>query len=96
MSQYCAFLLAGGVTRYFNFREPRVETSEDDGEARSIGGKEFQLTPGTTISHSTFLAGDLVDMGDCSTGVIEMATSGQKQGGTGDVRDRDILNQSTH
>ncbi len=74
MSQYCAFLLAGGVTRYFNFREPRVEASEDGGEARSIGGKEFQLTPGTTtISHSTFLGGYMMDMGDCNLGVMDMA-----------------------
>ncbi len=30
--------------------------------------------PGTTtISHSIFLAGDLMEMGDCSTGVIDMA-----------------------
>ncbi len=38
------------------------------------------MTPGTTISHFTFLAGDLMDMGDCSTGVIDMAM-GQKLGG---------------
>ncbi len=42
-------------------------------ERLPIGDKEFQLTPGTTISHFTFLAGDLTDMGDCSLGVMDMA-----------------------
>jgi hypothetical protein len=37
-----------------------------------VGGQEFRVTPGTTISHSTFLTGDLTDGSYCKTGVLEL------------------------
>ncbi len=46
----------------------------------AVRGKELRVVPGTTTSHSAFLAGDLTDLGDCTTGVVETAT-GQKLGG---------------
>jgi hypothetical protein len=61
-------------------------------ERLTTGGKEFQLTLGTTVPF--WGGGDLKVNGECSTGVIEMAT-GQKLGGTGGLGDRDIRNQST-
>ena len=85
VSQYCGFLSAGGVVRYLKFREPRRVEAQDCRRARTtgrltIGGKEYQVTAGTTTSHSTFLAGDLTDTGDCSTGTMETVT-GAKLGG---------------
>jgi hypothetical protein len=46
----------------------------------SVGGQEFKATPGTTISHSTFLHGDLTDRSYCETGVLELP-GGRKIGG---------------
>ncbi len=78
ISQYCDFNSAGGVVWYLTFREPgRVE----DQDCRvtwmvsklTIVGKEFWVTPGTTISHSTFLLGDLMDDSYCSNGVLGAA-----------------------
>ena len=85
MSQYCGFLSAGGVTRYLKFREPRRVETQDCRLAQTagrltIGDKEFPVTIGTSTSHSSFLAGDLTDTGDCSTGVVEMK-EGKKLGG---------------
>ena len=85
VSQYCGFLSAGGVTRYLKWREPRAVEAQDCRDAERTGklqvhDREFSVTPGTTTSHSMFLAGDLTDSGDCTTGVIETA-SGQKLGG---------------
>ncbi len=45
----------------------------------TIGNEEFPVTIGTSTSHSTFLAGDLTDAGDCSMGVTETKTD-QKLG----------------
>jgi hypothetical protein len=38
----------------------------------AVLGQEFRVTPGTTISHSTFLHGDLTDGSYCETGVLEL------------------------
>ncbi len=38
----------------------------------SVGGQEFKVTPSTTISHSTFLHGDLTDGSYCETGVLDL------------------------
>ncbi len=75
MSQYCGFNSAGGVVRYITFRDPRrVEAREcratKETGKMSVGGQEFKVTPGTTISHSTFLHGDLTDRSYCETGVL--------------------------
>ncbi len=85
MSQYCGFLSAGGVTRYLKFREPRRVETQDCRLAQTagrltIGDKEFPVTIGTSTSHSSFLAGDLTDAGDCNTGVVE-TKEGKKLGG---------------
>jgi hypothetical protein len=85
MSQYCGFNSAGGVVRYITFREPRrVEAQEcratKETGKMSVGGQEFKVTPGTTISHSTFLHGDLTDGSYCETGVLELP-GGRKIGG---------------
>ncbi len=62
--------------RYVTFREPRRVKAQDCRAAKekgkmSVGGQEFKVTPGTTISHSTFLHGDLTDGSYCETGVLE-------------------------
>ncbi len=85
MSQYCEFNSAGGVVRYITFREPRrVEAQEcravKETGNMSVGGQEFKVTRGTTISHSTFLHGDLTDRSNCETGVLELP-GGRKIGG---------------
>jgi hypothetical protein len=85
VSQYCGFLSAGGVTRYLKFREPRRVEAQDCRLAQTarrltIGDKKFPVTIGTSTSHSSFLAGDLTDAGDCSTGVIK-TKEGRKLGG---------------
>jgi hypothetical protein len=85
MSQYCGFNSAGGVVRYITFREPRRVEAQDCRAAKekgkmSVGGQEFKVTPGTTISHSTFLHGDLTDGSYCETGVLELP-GGRKIGG---------------
>jgi hypothetical protein len=77
MSQYCGFNSAGGVVRYITFREPRRVEAQDCRAAKEkgkmmVGGQEFKVTPGTTISHSTFLHKDLTDGGYCETGVLEL------------------------
>jgi hypothetical protein len=46
----------------------------------AVSGQEFRVTPGTTISHSTFLHGDLTDGRYCSTGMLELS-GGRKIGG---------------
>jgi hypothetical protein len=46
----------------------------------SVGSQEFKVTPGTTISYSTFLHGDLTDRNYCETGVLELP-GGRKIGG---------------
>ncbi len=46
----------------------------------SVGSQEFKVTPGTTISHSTFLHGDLTDERYCETGLLELL-GGRKIGG---------------
>jgi hypothetical protein len=46
----------------------------------AVGGQEFRVTPGTTISHSTFLHGDLTDGSCWETGVLELP-GGRKIGG---------------
>ncbi len=45
-----------------------------------MGGQEFKVTPGKTISHSTFLHGDLTDGSYYETGVLELP-GGRKIGG---------------
>ena len=79
VSRYCGFLLAGGVTRYLKWREPRAVAAQDCRDAERTGklhvrGREFSVTPGMTTSHSMFLAGDLTDSEDCTTRVIETVT----------------------
>ena len=85
VSQYCGFLSAGGVSRYLTWREPRRVEAQDCRDAERTGkllvrNREFSVTLGTTNSHSMFVAYDLRDTGDCTTGVIETA-AGQKFGG---------------
>ncbi len=85
MSQFCGFNSAGGVVRYITFREPRRVEAQDYRATKekgkmSVGGQEFKVTPGTTISHSTFLHGDLTDGSYCETGVLELP-GGRKIGG---------------
>ncbi len=46
----------------------------------SVGSQEFKVTPGTTISHSTFLHRDLNDGSYFETGVLELP-GGRKIGG---------------
>jgi hypothetical protein len=46
----------------------------------SVGGQEFKVTPGTTISLSTFLHGDLTNGSYCETGMLELSR-GRKIGG---------------
>jgi hypothetical protein len=46
----------------------------------AVGGQEFRVTPGTTISHSTFLHRDLTDGSYCETGVLALPV-GRKIGG---------------
>ncbi len=46
----------------------------------SVGGQEFKVTPGMTISHFTFLHGDITDGSYCETGVLEQP-GGRKIGG---------------
>jgi hypothetical protein len=74
-SQYCSFNSAGGVVPYLTFHEPRrVEAQEcratKEKGKMAVGGQEFQVTPGTTISHSTFLHGHLTDGSYRKTGVL--------------------------
>jgi hypothetical protein len=38
----------------------------------TVGSKEFWVTPGATISHSTFLNGGLMDDSYCSNSVLEL------------------------
>ncbi len=85
MSQYCGFNSAGGVVRYITFREPRRVEAQECRAAKekgkmSVGGQEFKVTPGTTISHSTFLHGDLMDQSYCEIVVLELP-GGRKIGG---------------
>jgi hypothetical protein len=75
-SQYCRFLSAVGVVRYLKFREAKDYCLAQ----MTIGSKEVPVTVGTSTSHSTFLAGDLKDVGDCSMSIIETKT-GKKLGG---------------
>jgi hypothetical protein len=84
-SQYCGFLSAGGIVRYLKFLEPRRVEVQDCCLAQmtgklAVGGKELPVTIGTSTSHSSFLAGDLTDAGDCSTGVIEMKMGEKLEG----------------
>jgi hypothetical protein len=44
---------------------------------KTVGGKEFRVTTGTTISHSTFLNGNLTDSSYCETRVLELAGGGK-------------------
>jgi hypothetical protein len=82
MSQYCGFNSAGGVVRYITFREPSRVEAQDCWAAGvthklAVGGKEFRVTTGTTISHSTFLNGNLTDSSYCETRVLELAGGGK-------------------
>ncbi len=48
------------MVRYITFREPRRVKAQECRAAKetgkmSVGGQEFKVTPGTTISHSTFM-----------------------------------------
>jgi hypothetical protein len=56
-----------------------VQAAKETGKM-SVGGLEFKVTPGTPISHSTFLHGDLTDGSYCETGVLELP-GGRKTGG---------------
>ncbi len=78
MSQYIGFNSADGVVLYLTFREMRrVEVQEcraaKEKGKMAMGGQEFRVTPGRTISHSTFLHGDLTDGSFCETGVLELS-----------------------
>ncbi len=82
MSQYCGFNSAGGVVRYITFREPSRVEAQDCWAASvthklTVGGKEFRVTTGTTISRSTFLNGNLTDSSYCETRVLELAGGGK-------------------
>jgi hypothetical protein len=64
--------------------------------ARTTGSQGVPVDAGDENLPLYFSDGRPDGHGRLQHGVNEMATSGQKQGGPGDVRDRDILNQSTH
>jgi hypothetical protein len=77
MSQYCGFSSAGGVVWYLTFQEPRRVEAHECGAAKekgkmAVGGQEFRVTPGTTISNSTYLHGDLTDGSYSETGVLQL------------------------
>jgi hypothetical protein len=85
MNQYCGFNSAGGVVHYLTFREPRRVEAQECRAAKekgkmAVGGQQFRVTPGTTISHSTFLHSYLTDGSYCETGVLELP-GGRKIGG---------------
>jgi hypothetical protein len=73
------------VVRYITFRESRRVEAQECRAAKekgkmSVGSQEFKVTPGTTISHSTFPHGDITDGSYCETGVLELP-GGRKIGG---------------
>jgi hypothetical protein len=77
MCQYCGFNSVGGVARYVIFWEPRrveaqvCKATEEKGKM-AVNGQKFLVTPGTTISHSTFLNGDFTDDSYRNTRVVEL------------------------
>ncbi len=62
---------------YLTFCKPRRVEAQECWIAKVTGkmtmsGKEFWVTPGTTISYSTFLKEDLTDDSYCNNGVLEL------------------------
>ncbi len=65
------------MVQYLTSLEPRRVEAQECRAAKetgkmALGGHKFQVTPGTTISHSTFLNGDLTDNCYCNIGVLEL------------------------
>jgi hypothetical protein len=74
MSQYCGVNTADGVILYLTSREPRQVEAQTCRAARMMGkmivsSKEFWVTQGRIISHSTFLHGDLTHDSYCKNTV---------------------------
>jgi hypothetical protein len=54
----------------------RLQGHQDDQRATvTVGTKKFRVTPGTTISHYTFLPDDLTDNSYCSNSMLEFLGS---------------------
>ncbi len=80
MNQYYGFNSAGRVVCYLTFRElMRVEAQDCRATGMTseltVGSKKFLMTPGTTISHSTFLHDDLTDNSYSSNSMLEFPGS---------------------
>jgi hypothetical protein len=77
ISQYCGFKFSWRSVWYITFREPRrVEAQECRATKKkvkmAVGGQEFKVNPGMTISPSTFLPRDLTNGSYCETGILEL------------------------
>jgi hypothetical protein len=63
------------ITRYIQFREPKVLEAWECRQARSdkkvvIGGRRIQASIGATASHAVFLSSTMDDESNCESGII--------------------------
>ena len=78
-SQYCGWNHAAGVLRPLKWHQVRSVEPQDCRVARvsgklKINGRDFDTTPGTTVSHSIFLQGGLTTVDSkCSVGNFAVA-----------------------